>query len=317
MKLINIFQWSERAPRSCLCRCLALLSLVALMPLAACSAALSTLEVESARTTGLVMTALVNDAQIGARPINVRVTRGVVRLSGLVRSEAEVARAIALASAVPGVTRVDSSLRIGADLPPEPSLPAGGQPAVRDPAIEFAELDATAGRLAIGGSVGLSRPAASGFESVWSVSPLVRFGSGSGLALTAMFDWHGVSVAAEPESAASRLRVRPIMVGLGYTVVAGRVAISPSVVGGYAFNRIIVPSTGAAGRLAVDADNSLVWRPGLSIWVDAGRRTVANLSVGRVLTHLNMTFVDAGVIDRRPMKGNATTVSVGLAYWLF
>ncbi|MEY4636679.1 MAG: hypothetical protein RJA55_2477 [Acidobacteriota bacterium] len=84
---------------------LALLSLLALIPLGACSAAaVSTLEVESARTTGLVMTALVNDPEIGARFISVRVSGGAVQLSGLVRREAEVARAVALASAVPGVT---------------------------------------------------------------------------------------------------------------------------------------------------------------------------------------------------------------------
>ena len=107
------------------------------------------------------------------------------------------------------------------------------------------------------------------------------------------------------------------MAGLGYTVAAGRVAISPSPVGGYAFNRIIVPNTGAGGRLAVDAGNSLVWRPGVAVWINTGRRMVANLSVGRVLTRVKVTFVDAGGIEQRSMRGDATTVSVGIAYWLF
>lgn len=107
------------------------------------------------------------------------------------------------------------------------------------------------------------------------------------------------------------------MAGLRYTAMAGPVAISPSLVGGYAFNRIIVPTTGAADRLAVDAGNSLVWRPGVAVWIDAGRRTVVNLSVGRVLTRLNVTFVEAGVIEQRTVSGDATTVSIGLVYRLF
>jgi len=263
------------------------------------------------------MTAIVNDPEIGTRPIDVRVSRGVVRLSGRVRSQAEVARAIALARAVPGVTGVDSTIRVGADLPRAQSPPADSRPVARDPAIEFAELNATPGRLAIGASFGVSHPTTAPFESAWSVSPVVRFGSSAGLGLAGVFDWHGASVAAEPGSPASRLRVRPIMAGLGYTAVAGRVAVSPSLVGGYAFNRIIVPNTGAAGRLAVDAGNSLVWRPGVSVWINTGRRMVANLSVGRVFTRLNVTVVDGGVVEERSIRGDATTVSVGLSYWLF
>ncbi|MDP3717196.1 MAG: BON domain-containing protein [Acidobacteriota bacterium] len=279
---------------------------------------MSTLEVESARTTGLVMTALVNDPEIGARSITVRVTRGVVQLSGLVRSEAEVARAVALAGAVPGVTRVDASLRVGADRPRSTQAPPDQDtPGVRDPASEFAELDATPGRFAIGGAFVASRPSAAAFAPAWSLSPLVRLGAGKGLGAAAIFDWHGASVAAAPGSSESRLRVRPVMAGVRYTATAGRVAISPSLVGGYAFNRIIVPNTGAADRLAVDAENSLVWRPGVSLWIDAGRRTVVNLSVGRVLTRLNVTFVEAGAIEQRTVSGDATTVSVGLVYRLF
>lgn len=298
--------------------CLTLLSLVVLIPLAACSAAtVSTLEVESARTTGLVMTALVNDPEIGARPITVRVTGGVVQLSGLVRSEAEVARAIAIARAVPGVTRVDASIRVGADQPRAQALPVEGAPVVRDPAIEFAELAATPGRFAIGGAFVASRPSAAAFAPAWSISPLVRLGAGNGLGAAAIFDWHGASITGEPGSTESKLRVRPMMAGVHYTATLGRVAISPSLVGGYAFNRIIVPDTGAADRLAVDADNSLVWRPGVALWIDAGRRTVVNLSVGRVLTRLNVTFVEAGVIEQRTVSGDATTVSVGLVYRLF
>jgi len=225
--------------------------LIAFIPIAACSSAISnisTIEVESARTAAQVMTALVNDPEIGARPIAVQVTRGVVRLSGRVRSQAEVARAIALARAVPGVTRVDASIRVGADLPQAQSPPADSQPVARDPAIEFAELDPTPSRLAIGASFGVSHPTTAPFESAWSVSPVVRFGSGAGLGLAGVFDWHGASVAAEPESPASRLRVRPIMAGLGYTAMVGRVAVAGRWLRIQSNHRTQYRRRGAAGR---------------------------------------------------------------------
>jgi hypothetical protein len=304
-------------PSVCRRRRLALLSLAAATALAGCSSAISTLQLEAPRTTALVVTALVNDPEIGARPISVRVSGGVVQLSGLVRSEAEVARAVALAGAVPGVTRVHASLRIGADRPLVEPRADKGPPDDRSPATEFAELEPTPSRFAIGVSFGRNQPGAAGFETAWSISPQVRLGARAGFGPAAAFDWHNASAAAEPGQPASRLRVRPIMAGLGYTVVVGRVAISPSLVGGYAFNRIIVPSTGNAGRLAVDADNSLVWRPGVSVWIDSGRRTAASLSVGRVFTRLNVTYLDAGVIEQRNIRGDATTVSVGLVYRLF
>jgi hypothetical protein len=293
-----------------------LLGLMVLIPIAACSSAMSLVDVEAARTTAQVMTALINDPEIGTRPIDVRVSRGIVTLSGRVRSEAEVARAIALARAVPGVTRVDSSIRVAADLPQAQPPPSDARPVARDPAVEFAELEQAPSRLAIGGYFGVSEPAVADLESAWSLGPILRFGSGVGFGPTVGFDWYSATLNAEVGAPASRIHVRPTMAGLAYTVVAGRVAISPSLVGGYAFN-IEVPQEGNAGRLAIDVDNSLVWRPGVSVWVETSRRTAANLSVGLVRTRLNVTYVDAGAIEQRTMSGNATVVSIGLVYRLF
>ena len=74
--LYPIGHFRRAAPSVCPRRCAALLSLIGLLALAGCSPALATFEIESARTTALVMTALVNDPEIGARPISVRVNRG-------------------------------------------------------------------------------------------------------------------------------------------------------------------------------------------------------------------------------------------------
>lgn len=296
--------------------------MLALLASAGCgAAALSTADVESAQTAARVMTALVNDPDLGTLPIDVRVNAGVVRLSGRVRTPAEAARALELAGAVPGVTRVDSRLLVGAD--PVPAGPPGAatlperRPS-RDPAAEFAELERSGGRLAVGASLGSSHPAAAGAESAWSISPLVRFGSGAGLGPAMGFDWYRARLSSpDPGLPSSRLRVRPVMAGLAYTLVAGPVSVSPSLLAGYAFNRIDVPEAGAASGLAVDVRNSLAWRPGVSMWIATSRRTAAQLSVGQLRTRLKVTYVDGARIDERSVDGHATTVSVGFAYTLF
>lgn len=292
---------------------------LALLSSAACAAATQPLGVESATMTAQVITALVNDPDVGARPIDVRVTGGVVTLSGRVLTLDEEQRAIALARAVPGITRVDSRLRIGDAPPPDGDQPPPTRSRVpRDPAVEFRELQPSGGRLAVGAALVSSQPTDDAFESASSLGPLLRIGSGAGLAPALGLDWFRATLTpAGPALASSRLAVRPLMLGLGYTLVLGRVSVAPSIVGGYAFNSIAVPETGASGRLAVSVRNSLAWRPGVSVWIDTGRRTSLNLSVGRVMTRVRVTFIDDGRIDQQELAAHSTLMSVGLAYRVF
>ena len=74
---------------------------------------------------------------------------------------------------------------------------------------------------------------------------------------------------------------------------------------------------GTVGRLAVDADNSFAWRSAVSMWIDTSRRTAAYVSIGHVRTSPQVTFVDAGRIDRQSLPAHATMVSAGFAYTLF
>ena len=59
-----------------------------------------------------VRTLLLNDPQVNGGTINVTATNGVVTLSGRVRSEAELERAVALARQTSGVTDVRSELAV-------------------------------------------------------------------------------------------------------------------------------------------------------------------------------------------------------------
>jgi osmotically-inducible protein OsmY len=62
--------------------------------------------------TARVKTAFINDPVVGAARIDVGTFKGVVTLSGRVKSKDEEAKAIALARSVKGVTDVKSSLQI-------------------------------------------------------------------------------------------------------------------------------------------------------------------------------------------------------------
>jgi hypothetical protein len=84
-----------------------------------------------------------------------------------------------------------------------------------------------------------------------------------------------------------------------------------------AFNSLTVPATGRADRVAVEVDNSLVWRPGVSVWLDLSRRFAVNLSLGYVLTRLQVTFAQDGQLVKRGVSGDTTIVHAGLAYKVF
>lgn len=68
--------------------------------------------IDDATITTRVKTSLLNDEQVGGLRIDVDTFKGVVTLSGRVKSKDEEARAIALARKIGGVTDVKSTLQI-------------------------------------------------------------------------------------------------------------------------------------------------------------------------------------------------------------
>jgi hyperosmotically inducible protein len=68
--------------------------------------------IDDATITARVKTALLNDPQVGGMKIDVDTTKGVVTMSGVVKSQAEAARAVQLAKQAPGVKDVRSTLQV-------------------------------------------------------------------------------------------------------------------------------------------------------------------------------------------------------------
>ena len=69
--------------------------------------------IDDATITAKVKTALLNDPQVGGLKIDVDTTKGVVTMSGMVKSPAEAERAVQLARQQNGVKDVKSTLQVG------------------------------------------------------------------------------------------------------------------------------------------------------------------------------------------------------------
>lgn len=89
----------------------AVLALVLVGPLAGCGKTVGE-TIDDATITARVKTAFVNDRDVGAMRIDVDTFKGLVTLSGRVKSKDEETKAIALARKIKGVADVKSTLVI-------------------------------------------------------------------------------------------------------------------------------------------------------------------------------------------------------------
>jgi hypothetical protein len=272
--------------------------------------------IEDAQTAARVKTALVNDPELGASAFEVRVEYGIVQLAGRVRTQTEADRAAAVARSVPGVQGVALALQVGAEAPT--LLPPDARARVA-PTDNVPEIEGDPDLLAVGVSVGLSHPRSPALETRVAISPVIKLGSGEGLGVAVGFDWFQaeVQLAASGPAAMTRIHVKPIMVGLSYTLDSGRVSLSPSIVAGYAFNSLSVTDRGAVASLPVEVDNSLAWRIGASAWFDVSRRFALNVSGGYLMTPLRLTVLEDSSLVKQNQRGDTAIAHVGLAYRLF
>jgi osmotically-inducible protein OsmY len=94
-------------------RVAATLAVVLILPLllTACGKSIGE-TIDDATITARVKTALLNDPEVGGMKIDVDTTKGVVTMSGTVKSKAEEERALSLARQITGVSDVRSTLQV-------------------------------------------------------------------------------------------------------------------------------------------------------------------------------------------------------------
>jgi hyperosmotically inducible protein len=275
--------------------------------------------IDDARLGVRVKTALVNDAALGTRLVEVRVDRGVVTLSGLVGSTAEAERAIELARAIPGVVDVRSQLVVaqGSELR---APVADDAPVPRPSPVPRQRQSASLNRrLAIGAAIGTQRPTNDRLDTNANITPMVRLGVGRGLGLGMGFSWFQTDISSPDTSQTlGRITVRPVMAGVNYTLNdQTRWALSLSLVAGLAFNGFTFEESTARDGIALDVDNSFAMRPGASLWYDINSRAALNVFAGYLITRPGMTFLESGQFVRRSVRADATLLTVGLAWKLF
>lgn len=285
---------------------------------AGCAPAVNPGAVADAQTAARVRTALVNDPALGLRPIDVRVAGGIVHLVGRVESEAERTRAVALVRSVRGVARVDAALRIGPS--PRPDAPDAPVSRLPDAAVPTALDESTDERsvLAVGASFGTARHHQAGGATGYSIAPLVRFGRGTGLGVRVSLSLVSSDFTTPGAGGPlGRLRMLPLMAGLGYTIGRGSVRVSPSLVGGLAFNHLSDRDRSPGPVWALDVTNSFVWRPGVSMWIDLNSRIAVNAFAGHLVTRPRISLLENGAIRRRTLRADTTLLRAGVAYKLF
>jgi hypothetical protein len=146
------------------------------------------LPVEDMTLAFAVRTALVNDTEVGAAPVEVVARDGVITLDGRVATSGERDRIVDLARAVGGVRRVESRITLGAPSVAEPEdtpTDAARQRSALPPADPWPPSR----HFAIGGAVERSYTQSGALDGRWSIGPAFRFGRGSGLRPTFSIAW--------------------------------------------------------------------------------------------------------------------------------
>jgi hypothetical protein len=150
-------------------------------------------------------------------------------------------------------------------------------------------------RVGVGGSVGsiftfdddVTNGAAFGFNA--GLAPASGFGPTLG------FGWYQQDLTLSGVSGdreIGRLRVRPLMAGVGYTWMKDRVAVGVSVNAGISYNSIRLNDEyrtffGPGTEVRIDASNSFAVRPQLRVEYEVARKVGVNASAGYFFTEFD------------------------------
>jgi Outer membrane protein beta-barrel domain len=182
----------------------------------------------------------------------------------------------------------------------------------------------TKGRVSVGGSVTFVQPTDSEVGSLVGIGPLVRLNPRKGWGVAGGLSWFRADVdnptTGDPFA---KLRVRPVMGGVSYTLGEQPVLVSFSIVAGPSFNDFdfdedFLDTLPAGLRPDLDIKNSFVVRPGVGVtWTVAERVAITGFA-GYSYNRPDIVYRDvAGQEYRNPWKADAILLSVGAVYSLF
>ena len=179
----------------------------------------------------------------------------------------------------------------------------------------------TEGRVSVGGSITLNSTTDADVASATTFGLLVRLNPHKGWGPAGALNWFRSDLH-DPTGGTgdfARLRVRPLMAGVSYTVGSDTVLTSFSIVGGPSFNKAEFHGSYVAGSgESIRAENSIAVRPGIGVtWTVAPRVAVVGFG-GYLINRPDIVYRNRfgqEINDR--WKADAVVLSVGAVYSLF
>lgn len=171
------------------------------------------------------------------------------------------------------------------------------------PSLAAAQTDAFVS-FGIGGRV--FEPRDGGLDGMSGLSPLVRIRRGEGWKPDIRLDWYSVET-----SDGTRVRLRPLMVGLTRAWERRRVSLSISAAAGYAF---CSAANDARPDSVYDASDSFAAASAVSLHYDLSARFGVRTSVGYVVVRPELT---EGGRPLGRLEADSVIMKVGLTYGVF
>ena len=184
----------------------------------------------------------------------------------------------------------------------------------------------TEGRISVGASVTVVSPTDDQVDRAIGVGPLVRLNPKRGWGPAGALNWFRADLSSPDGSgpAVARLRIRPLMGGIAYTIGPDHALTSFSIVAGPSFNSIELRDEfldslpiGLQTPTA-DVNTSFAVRPGIGLTFTVAPRVGVVGFGGYLINRPKVTFRDQfGLEHRDRWKVDAFVLSVGLVYSLF
>jgi hypothetical protein len=179
----------------------------------------------------------------------------------------------------------------------------------------------TEGRISVGGSVTVNQTIDGDVGAGVGVGPLVRLNPRPGWGPAGAFNWYRAELRdpAGGDGDFARLRVRPLMAGVAYSVASGNVLTSFSIVAGPSFNKASFHGDYvASGGETLDVDTSLAIRPGVGVTFTLAPRVAIVGFGGYLFNRPDIRYRNRAGQERQDQwKADAVVLSVGVVYSIF
>lgn len=187
----------------------------------------------------------------------------------------------------------------------------------------FAQLQGTT---TLGIGVSTIRPDAPELSTRMKVRPAIGRVPSRGLGLVVALNWFDADLSGEivnSSGSLGSLAIRPLMLGLGYTYVNGRIGISPSIVAGGALNTLDIhddrPDVAVTGTSIEEHVGSIsrVVRPAVGVTLALAPRLGVTASAGYLFNRPHFTLRTPAGERRIQLNAGGVVLSAGAVISLF